>query len=48
LWEIGISTPVIGGIVRYKIPIFPFLYTTLAMAIDWKKIVAKLSFAKAR
>lgn len=48
LWEIGISTPIIGGIVRYKIPIFPFLYTTLAMAIDWKKIVAKLSFVKAR
>ncbi len=38
IWEIGISTPVIGGIVRYKIPIFPFLYTTFAMLIDWNKI----------
>lgn len=38
LWEIGISTPVIGGIVRYKIPIFPFLYTTLVLLVDWQGI----------
>lgn len=38
IWEIGITTPVVGGIVRYKIPIFPFLYTTFAMLIDWDKI----------
>lgn len=41
LWEIGISTPVIGGIVRYKIPIFPFLYTTLVLLVDWEKILPK-------
>lgn len=38
-WEIGISTPIIGGIVRYKIPIFPFLYTTFAMLINWKTLI---------
>ena len=38
IWEIGISTAVVGGIVRYKIPIFPFLYTTLAL------LIAKLPF----
>ncbi len=38
IWEIGISTAVVGGIVRYKIPLFPFLYTTLAMLVDWRKI----------
>lgn len=41
IWEIGISTPVVGGIVRYKIPIFPFLYTTFAMLIDWDKIIQR-------
>ncbi|MCQ2959731.1 MAG: hypothetical protein MJ198_06020 [Bacteroidales bacterium] len=41
IWEVGISTPIIGGIVRYKILIFPFLYTTMAMLIDWKKITKK-------
>ncbi|MBP5582354.1 MAG: hypothetical protein J6X43_00155, partial [Bacteroidales bacterium] len=34
IWEIGIATAVVGGIVRYKIPFFPFLYTTLAMIIS--------------
>lgn len=38
IWEIGISTAVVGGIVRYKIPVFPFLYATLAQLIDWKRI----------
>lgn len=41
IWEIGISTAVVGGIVRYKIPIFPFLYTTLALLIDWDKIIKR-------
>ncbi len=41
IWEIGISTAVVGGIVRYKIPIFPFLYTTLALLIDWEKIIIR-------
>lgn len=41
IWEIGISTAVVGGIVRYKIPIFPLLYTTLALLIDWDRIIKK-------
>ncbi|MBR4497428.1 MAG: hypothetical protein IKP08_01980 [Bacteroidales bacterium] len=44
MWEIGISTAVVGGIVRYKIPIFPFLYTTIALLINWKKFT-KFVFA---
>ena len=43
LWEIGIATAVVGGIVRYKIPIFPFLYTTLAVLIAQEKIKSKVS-----
>ena len=36
LWFVGISTPVVGAIVRYKMPMLPFLYTSLALCIDWK------------
>ncbi|MBO7054428.1 MAG: hypothetical protein J6W37_03490 [Bacteroidales bacterium] len=43
LWEIGIATAVVGGIARYKIPIFPFLYTTLAVLIAHEKIKSKVS-----
>ncbi|MFO7868770.1 MAG: hypothetical protein R6U95_05675 [Bacteroidales bacterium] len=38
LWIIGITTPVVGAIVRYKIPIFPFLYSIFVLIIDWQKI----------
>lgn len=37
-WIIGMTTPVSGAIVRYKIPVFPFLYTTFALFIDWNSI----------
>ena len=39
LWFVGITTPVIGAIVRYKMPILPFLYTTFALLIDWQKVI---------
>ena len=38
LWFVGITTPVVGAIVRYKMPILPFLYTIFALLIDWQKI----------
>ncbi len=41
VWIIGITTPIIGAIVRYKIPCFPFLYTTFALLIDWDKIILR-------
>jgi hypothetical protein len=41
LWIIGITTPVIGAIVRYKIPVFPFLYSIFALIIDWNKLYLK-------
>ncbi|MFW5851000.1 MAG: hypothetical protein ACOCWB_02135 [Bacteroidota bacterium] len=41
LWIIGITTPVIGAIVRYKIPVFPFLYSIFALIIDWDKLYLK-------
>lgn len=33
----GITTPVIGALVRYKTPAMPFLFTALAGAIDWPR-----------
>ena len=41
LWIIGITTPVIGAIVRYKITVFPFLYSIFALIIDWNKLYLK-------
>lgn len=38
LWFVGISTPVIGAIVRYKMPMLPFLYTSMALCVNWRKI----------
>jgi hypothetical protein len=34
----GMTTPVLGALVRYKIPAQPFLYAILLMSINWKKI----------
>jgi hypothetical protein len=42
IWLVGITTPIIGAIVRYKVPIFPFLYTIFAMLIDWHKVLKLL------
>jgi hypothetical protein len=35
---IGISTPIIGALVRYKIPGLPFLFMIFLLIIDTKKI----------
>lgn len=35
---IGITTPVLGALVRYRIPVLPFLYIALFMIIDFKRI----------
>lgn len=32
----GMTTPVLGALVRYKIPAQPFLYAALLVHIDWK------------
>lgn len=34
----GMTTPVLGALVRYKIPAQPFLYVILLVSIDWEKI----------
>lgn len=33
----GITTPVIGALVRYKTPAMPFLFCALAAIIDWQR-----------
>lgn len=35
----GMTTPVLGALVRYKIPAQPFLYALLLMSIHWTKIL---------
>jgi hypothetical protein len=42
----GLTTPVIGAIVRYKVPALPFLVVTLIMITDKAKIVKRLPFIK--
>lgn len=37
-WMVGITTPVVGAIVRYNVPILPFLYSTFVLLIDWNKL----------
>lgn len=37
-WIIGITTPVLGAIVRYKVPVFPFLIIALMLLWDDNKI----------
>lgn len=45
-WIIGITTPVVGAIVRYTVPILPFLYTIFVLSIDWKQIFRKLNYGR--
>lgn len=35
---IGVTTPVLGAVVRYKVPALPFLFVILILMIDIKKI----------
>lgn len=37
-WIIGITTPVLGAIVRYKVPVFPFLIIALLLLWDEEKV----------
>jgi hypothetical protein len=46
---IGLTTPVIGAVVRYKVPALPFLFLLLILMIDiqkLKKIFPQLKFKK--
>lgn len=38
LWFTGITTPTIGGIVRYRMPMLPFLITAIALCVDWERM----------
>jgi hypothetical protein len=38
LWLMGVTTPVLGALVRYRIAAFPFLLLALLMCIDKKRI----------
>ncbi len=40
LWIVGITTPTIGGIVRYRMPVLPFVITSIALCVDWKRLLA--------
>jgi hypothetical protein len=42
----GLTTPVVGAIVRYKVPALPFLIIALAMLIDKEKLSKHLPFLK--
>ncbi|MFH0865262.1 MAG: hypothetical protein V1904_03655 [Bacteroidota bacterium] len=42
----GLITPVIGAMVRYKVPALPFLMTMLIMMINKEKMINKLPFLK--
>ena len=43
---IGLSTPVLGALVRYKIPALPFLYVGLLLLIDPNKLKERFPFLK--
>jgi len=40
----GMTTPVLGALVRYKIPAQPFFYATLLMCINWNAILDKIGY----
>jgi hypothetical protein len=44
LWFIGITTPTIGGIVRYRMPMLPFVITAIALCVDWGRMKRLLFF----
>lgn len=43
---IGLVVPVLGAIVRYKVPLLPFLYIVLILLIDKEKLIGKFTFLK--
>jgi len=42
----GLITPVMGAIVRYKVPALPFLFVMFIVILDKQKLVNKFSFLK--
>jgi hypothetical protein len=42
----GLVTPVMGAMVRYKVPVLPFLMIMLIMLIDKEKMIKKIPFLK--
>jgi len=42
----GLITPVMGAMVRYKVPVLPFLMIMLIMLIDKEKMIKKIPFLK--
>lgn len=42
----GLITPVMGAIVRYKVPALPFLMILLIQLIDKEKMIQKFPFLK--
>jgi len=43
---IGLTTPVMGAIVRYKVPALPFLFACALLLLDKEKLAARLPFLK--
>lgn len=43
---VGFTTPVIGAIVRYKIPALPFLFAACLLVLDAGKLTGKFRFLK--
>ena len=42
----GLITPVMGAMVRYKVPALPFLMIMLIMLIDKEKMIKKIPYLK--
>ncbi len=40
---IGLTSPVVGAVVRYKVTALPFLFTICLLYADWDKILKKVS-----
>lgn len=38
LWITGITSATVGSIVRYRMPMLPFLITSIALCVDWGEI----------
>ena len=45
---VGITTPILGAAVRYKMPALPFLLIAFVLIVDKDKIVQKFPFLKKR
>ena len=43
---VGLSTPILGAIVRYKIPALPFFLIAFLLMLDKEKLLEKLPFMK--